>query len=323
MRSDDAPQPGVERLSYGDVDLNLLLVLERVLHRESVALAAQDLGLSPSATSRALQRLREALADPLLVRSGNRLTPTERAAALLAPASRAVEAARQVFLANRTFDPNRSSGEIVLGLGDELQQALFPALFERLHAEAPGIDVRIRGLSMQSADEGRRDALHLAIAPDLTVIGTIRGLPDVSDMVRQRLYQRRFVVIGAAEAWPEAPDLDAYAAAEHAIMTDEAGDRGFYDDVLANHGRSRRVTCSLTSFAAIASLVRTSRLLALLPAEVLPTFGHGLVAYPPPVPIPAMDMCLMWHPRHTTQPRHRFVRRIVAEVAEEQLGTPP
>ena len=103
-------------MAYGDVDLNLLIVLDRLLARQSVTEAAADLGLSASATSRALQRLRDALGDPLLHRAGNRLVPTELARDLIGPAGRAVEAAREVFDRERTFDPTQASGDFVLAL---------------------------------------------------------------------------------------------------------------------------------------------------------------------------------------------------------------
>ncbi|MBX2796745.1 MAG: LysR family transcriptional regulator [Myxococcales bacterium] len=300
-------------IAYGEVDLNLLLVLERVLQRQSVSAAAADLGLSPSATSRALQRLRDTLGDPLLVRAGNQLVPTERAQALVGPARRAVEAARDVFL-GATFDPASATGAFVLGLGDELQHALFPAIFAHVRRRAPGIDLRVRNLTMRSAEEGRRDLVHLGIAPDLTTLPSAQGLPDVTDLVHRPLYERRFVVVGAASAWPEAPDLDAYVAAHHAIMSDEAGGRGFVDDLLDGLGHTRRVAATLTSFPAIAALLRATDLLALMPAEVVPTLGQGLVAHDPPLALPSMRVHLVWHPRHTTRPRHRALRGWVQEA---------
>jgi DNA-binding transcriptional LysR family regulator len=301
-------------INYGEVDLNLLLVLERVLAHENVAAAAEDLGLSPSATSRALQRLREAIGDPLFVRAGNRLVPTERARALAGPTARAIEAARSVFQPSEGLDPALATGDFVLTLGDELQQALFPSIVARVQAVWPGIDLRVRALWAGSADEERRDLVHLAIAPDLTALPTIVDLPDVDDLVHQPLYVRRFVVVGARAAWPVAPDLDRYVAAEHVIMSDEGGSRGFMDELLHQHGRTRRVACSVTSFGAVAEVVRATRLLALVPSEILPTLGRDLVAHPPPLPVPSMAMTMVWHPRYTTQARHRALRALVAEV---------
>lgn len=299
-------------MDYADADLNLLLVLERLLARQSVTEAAADLGLSASATSRALQRLRDTLGDPLLVRAGNRLVPTERAQALLEPTARAVEAAREVFEHEETFNAATATGAFVLAFTPELQEVLLPAIHEQLRTTAPGVDLRVRELSMQSADEGRRDVVHLGIGPDLSVLPSVPGLPDLSDFVQRDLYTRRFVVVGCAAAWPDAPDLDAYVAAQHAIVSADGSGQGFMDDLLAQRGLERRVVCSASSFAAVLALVRTSDVLALVPAEILPAMGQGLVQFEPPVPTPSMAMRLYWHPRYTTQPRHRALREAVA-----------
>ncbi len=303
-----------------DVDLNLLLVLERLLSRQSVSEAARDLGLSPSATSRALQRLRDTLGDELLVRAGNRLVPTELARELVGPASRAVEAAREVFGRERTLDPSEATGDFVVALGAELQQALLPGIYEHVRAAAPGVDLRVRELSMQTADEGRRDLVHLAIGPDLSVLPSVPGLPDLEEFVRRDLYERRFVVVGSKTAWPQAPDLPQYLAADHAIVAADADGRGFMDDLLAKRGLSRRVACTVTSFAAVLALVRATRVLALVPSEILgEELGSGLAQHAPPIPVPAMAMRLLWHPRHTTQPRHRALRSLVAAAVQAQI----
>ncbi|MGH1345982.1 MAG: LysR family transcriptional regulator [Nannocystales bacterium] len=301
-------------MAYGDVDLNLLLVLERLLARQSVSEAAEDLGLSASATSRALQRLRETLGDPLLVRAGNQLVATELARELLGPTGRAVEAAREVFERERSCDPAQASGEFVLAMTAELQQALLPDIYEHVRSAAPGVELRVRELGMHSPDEGRRDLIHLAIGPDLSVLPNMTGLPDLDDFVRRDLYTRHFVVVGAAEAWPDTIDLDAYLAADHVIMSNDGSGRGFMDDLLAQQGLQRRVSCAVTSFAAVLELVRATRLLALVPSEVLPALGEGVVHHPPPLAAPSMAMSLFWHPRHTTQPRHRALRELTMDA---------
>lgn len=300
-------------MAYGDVDLNLLIVLDRLLARQSVTEAAEDLGLSASATSRALQRLRDALGDPLLQRAGNRLVPTPLARDLIGPAGRAVEAAREVFERERAFDPAQASGNFVLALTPEMQRVLVPTIVAHLEKAAPGIDLRLRELTMRSADEGRRDLIHLAIGPDLSVLPSVE-LPDATEFVHRNLYVRRFVVIGSATRWSSPPDLDAYLAARHVILSADGGSRGFMDHLLAAQGLQRRVACSLSTFSAVLDLVRATEMLALVPSEVVSAFGQGLVAHPSPLDVPSMDMRMMWHPRHTTQQRHRALRSVIAEA---------
>lgn len=65
-----------------NVDLNLLVALDVLLAEGSVTGAARRLGLSTSAMSRTLARLRAATGDPLLVRAGRELVPTPHATEL-------------------------------------------------------------------------------------------------------------------------------------------------------------------------------------------------------------------------------------------------
>ncbi len=299
-----------------------MLVLERVLARQSVAEAADDLGLSPSATSRALQRLREALDDPLLVRAGNGLTPTERAQQLAGPAVAAVEAARAVFRAPVPFHLAEAEGDFVLALGPELQEALLPAIVADLQEAAPGLDLQVRELTLRAGELAERDLLHLALGPDLRGILPPERWPDLTDVVHTPVYDRRFVVVGAPAFWDRPLDLAAYAAARHVIMSADGGARGFMDDLLEPVGVWRRVACTVSTFGAGLRVVRETDLLALVPSEILPTLGPDLVQHPPPVAVPPMAMQLMWHPRHTTQPRHRALRRRIASVVEAEVGGP-
>lgn len=300
------------RIDLRSLDLNLLVVLERVLARESVGAAAVDLGLSQPAVSRSLQRLRDALGDPLLVRVGHDMVPTERAKALAEPVGLALEAARRVFEPPDAFEPARAGGTLVIAMGDEAQVALGDAIFAAVWAECPGVDLRVCALSAQSVGQGRRGEIDLAIAPDLRALPAIAGAPNTSEYVHRSLYQRRFVVAEAAGRACGPMDLERWLAASHVIMSFEAGGRGFVDELLEARGLRRRVAASVTSFVAAARLVAASGLVCVMPEEVAYAVGSGLVAHPVPIPLPPLPMELLWHPRLASDPRHRFLRERVA-----------
>lgn len=317
----------MQSIPLGDLDLNLMVALECLLRRRSVTAAARDLGLSQPATSRTLQRLRDALGDPLLVRVGRDLVPTDRALALEQPVADALRAARRVFAPPTAFDPATATGELHIALGDEAQVALADAIVAALRTATPGIDVRIRPLTVATVDEGRRGVIDLAIAPDLSALPALAGAPDLSDFVVQPLYRRRFVVASARKRPRLDLDLDAYVAASHVIVSFEGGGRGFVDDILATLGRSRRVAVSLTSFLSAASLIAATDLIGTMPEEVVHLHRETLVACTPPLPLPDVPILAVWHPRRTADPRHRFLREVVKgairQRASEWLpGTP-
>lgn len=293
------------------VDLNLLLALDRLLAHHSVTAAARDLGLSQPATSRALGRLREALGDPLLVRVGRELVPTPRATELEEPLAAALAAARRVFEPPVAFDAATATGELVLAMGDEAQIALGAAIVAALSQAVPGVDVRLSALSAATVEDGRRGRIDLAIAPDLAALPASAGSVDLSEFVTRPLYTRRFVLAvpdaRAGEAW----DLDRFCAADHVMVSLEAGGWGFVDDLLAGIGRSRRVAVSVTTFPAAARLVAATRLVSTLPHEVVASLGEGVTARPHPLAPPDLPMLLVWHPRLSRDPRHKFLREVV------------
>lgn len=293
----------------GGVDLNLLPVLDALLRHGSVSAAARELSMSQPAVSRSLDRLRAALGDPLFVRAGRGLVPTDRARALRAPVATALLATREVFDHAPGFDPATAAGAWQIGLGDELQSVWAGPLVDALRAAAPGVDVRFRPLSAASLDEGRRGVLDVAVAPDLAALPRIAGAVDYADFVTRPLYERRFVGIGRKGT--PAPDLAAWLAAPHAIVSFDGGGRGFVDELLAARGLARRVVASVTSFPALGALVAHSDVLAVVPAEVA---GSEHAVFEVPVPVPGLPILLVWHPRRTTDPRHRLLRDVVARV---------
>ena len=302
------------RIDLRGLDLNLLVVLERVLARESVGAAATDLGLSQPAVSRSLQRLRDALGDPLLMRVGHEMVPTERAKALAGPVAFALEAARRVFEPPDAFVPALAGGTLVIAMGDEAQVSLGDAIFAGVWAACPGVDLRVTALSAATVEQGRRGEIDLAIAPDLRGLPLIAGAPDTSEYVHRSLYTRRFVVAEAAGRSGAPMDLERWLAASHVIVSFEAGGRGFVDELLEARGLRRRVAASVTSFMAAARLVAATDLVCVIPEEVAWTVGVPLTVHPSPLPLPSIPIQMLWHPRLASERRHRFLRDRVAEA---------
>ncbi len=302
-----------------ELDLNLLPVLDRLLARQSVSAAAADLGLSQPATSRALIRLREALGDALLVRAGRGMVLTPRARELVEPVQQAMAAASRVFEPAPHFDPASATGELILALGEEAEAAFADTIALALRAFAPGVNLRLRALGMHTIEEARRGAVDLALSPDLAALPGSAGRADLSAFVHRQLYRRRWVVVAAAGR-RRSVELDDYLAADHVIVSFSAGGHGFVDDLLAERGLRRRVAVSVTSFPSAARLVASSSLLSLLPEELL-HISPGLDGFPPPLPIPDLPMELIWHPRHTTDARHRALRERVAQAIQARVSS--
>ncbi len=297
--------------NLAQLDLNLLVALDRLLATGSVTGAAAALGVTQPAMSRTLQRLRDALGDPIFVRDGRALVPTERAKALQERVGVALRAAASVFARPEPFDPRTARGELRIALGDEAQMAFTDAIVTALCKAAPGIDVRVHRLTRESVHDGRRGDVSLALVPDLSRLPASAGAVDTSDFVARHLYERRWVVVTSRERPRRRLDLRAYAAADHLVVGPDADGRGFVDDYLAEHGLRRRVAATVTSFHAAAQVVARTGLVCTLPEEVARSAGVPLRIAEPPLAIPSLSVQLLWHPRFSADARHRFLRELV------------
>ena len=308
----------MEGMNLGQIDLNLLVAFERVLALGSVTRAAKELGITQPAMSRTLQRLRDALGDPLFVKVGRTLVATDRARALQEPLTEALRAVGRVLEPPPVFDPKTATGTFTLALGEEAQVAFVDTIVTTIWSQAPNIDVRVRPLGYQTFEDARRGAVDVAICPEFSALPGPKV--DFSELVQKRLYTRSFVV-ARSRRHPKRLSLAQYAAASHVIIASDGSGRAFIDDMLEELGHRRRVAATVTSFPIAARLVADTDLVATLPEDVVRTSGLALTAHTPPFAIPQLPVLLLWHPRRTPDARHRFLRTLVHDAVRERAAS--
>ena len=262
------------------LDLTLLLIFLGLLRHRKARLVADDLGMTQSAISQALRRLRDIFSDDLFLGRPHGLEPTATALALEAPITGVVETLRSALKEARAFDPAQAQGIVRIAALDALQAVLITALSARLWAEAPGLRLSVLPLGREDAvlalHEGRADiALGL--------------MPKADDRLSQDvLYEETYLVAGTPTALPEAPDLtlDRYCAANHILVSPVGDLNGIVDLALTSLGRSRRVVLALPAFLPALAAASQSGLLVTMPARVARTFapGFGLRTATPPFP---------------------------------------
>jgi DNA-binding transcriptional LysR family regulator len=292
------------------LDLTLLLVFLGLLrHRKALDVAA-ELGLTQSAISQSLKRLRDIFGDDLFLRKPHGMEPTATALALEAPVAAAVHALRGALGAARTFDPATASGVVRIAALDAEQAVLIPPLAARLHHLAPGLILSVlslgRGAAMDALSEGRADL----------VLGYVWDLPEA--ISSEPLYDESFLVAGNPGSLPQAPyiSLDAYCTADHVLISPGGDLRGVVDDQLAAMGRSRRVVLGLPAFLSALAAVAASGALVTLPARVARAFapGFGLATAEPPIPVRTFPVSVFWHRRNDTDPRTSWIREQLLDI---------
>jgi DNA-binding transcriptional LysR family regulator len=289
-------------------DLNLLVTLDVLLAEGSVARAARRLGLSPSAMSRALARLRETTGDPLLVRAGRGLVPTPRALALREPVGRLVQDGEAVLRPAEMLDLKGLVRTFTLRASEGFAETLGPALIARLEKEAPG--VRLRFVQKPNKDSAPlRDG---SIDMDLGVVGSATS----PEMRSQALFRDRFIgVVRKGHPLSKGRVTAArYASGRHVLVSRRGLDRGPIDDALAPLGLERKIVTIVGGFATALALARASDLIATVPERGTTSLREGMHSFALPVATPEVTVSLLWHPRMDADPAHRWLRERVREA---------
>jgi DNA-binding transcriptional LysR family regulator len=279
----------IDNVQFRRLDIGLLLVFEEVLRTGKLTSASERLGLTQSAISHALGRLREIFGDPLFLRRPHAMVPTPRALALREPVARALGALRGAVIGSREFSPAGIDRLFQIVALDASIASLVPRLLARLAREAPRATLAFRSLGRDEANkavrEGRADlALGVfdAKEPGLTTIA---------------LGSERFAVV-ARKAHPlfrKGLTLENWLATDHVVVS-AAGDlSGAVDPILAARGLSRRTRAALPQFLAAFATVAAGDTTATVPESLARTYARafGLAVHPPPIKLPSFELAIL------------------------------
>ncbi|GKQ99568.1 LysR family transcriptional regulator [Aeromonas hydrophila] len=297
-------------------DLNLLITLDALLDEGSVAGAARRLGLSPSAMSRALARLRETTGDPLLVRAGRGLVPTPRALLLREQVGRLVQEAEEVLRPRLEVDPARLERTFTLRASEGLVELFGAALLSRLAAEAPG--VRLHFLAKPDKESGPLRSGELDFETGVISATT------APELRTQALFQDHFVaVLRPGHPLCDGPlTASRYAEARHVLVSRRGQPHSPVDEALTKLGLTRPVATLVPGFATALALVRGSDLVATVPEHHCAALLSDLVARPLPFTLPGIRVALLWHPRLDADPAHRWLRTLIRDICAQSPYRP-
>jgi len=302
-----------------DIDLNLLLALNALLSEGSVSKAAERLGLSESAMSRTLARLRETTGDPLLVRAGRAMVPTPRALALRERVKALVEEVSGVLQpAGPDVDLTKLQRMFTVRANDGFTEVFAHLLAARTAREAPGVRLRFA----PKPDKDVRPLREGLIDLDVGVLG------ETGPEVRvQALYRDHFIAVvrhGHPLLAGGAITAERYAACDHVVTSRRGRVTGPVDDALAAAGFTRKVAVIVPSFGTALSTAAATDMVALIPASYFEQLraGNTLRSFELPVTTEHITISQMWHPRLDRDPAHRWLRGVVLEVCRQRAKAP-
>jgi DNA-binding transcriptional LysR family regulator len=299
------------------LDLNLLLALHWLLEERSVTRAARRLGLSPSATSHALGRLRELLGDPLLTPVARAMVPSARASELRPRLAAAIEHLRQALAPRADFTPAQASGRFRVACTDHVGIALASAWERSVRPLAPRLDLTLAPLAAETVTALTLGTVDLAVLPD-NVAAALAGTVDSARFVRRPLFEERFVsVVRTAHRWAgRRPSMRAFAGLEHVLVSPQGSGPGVVDELLALEGLERRIAYRVPSFAMALPIVAATDCVATVPERLVRHHVFPLAELRAPFTVPRYVLSSFWHPTRTHDPMHRWLRQLlVASLA--------
>jgi DNA-binding transcriptional LysR family regulator len=314
--------------TFRTLDLNLLRVFDQVMAERNLTRAARNLSMTQPAVSNALNRLRDALGDKLVTRSGYGVEPTARALALwpaVADALRQLESS----ITPGDFVAAEARNTFVLAMADATGAELMPGLVEIIERDAPGVSARVVPLTTRDPrrllDDGEVDlavGFFPAVLADLTAQAQQGGMAAFD---HQRLFEGRYVcVMRQGHPLARGPmTLKRYCAAHHLLVSFSGRPFGFVDEALASLGLTRRIVLTVNQFFTAGRVVASSDLLTVLPSHFVRVTGIAdqLVLRPLPFDVPPVHVDALWHRRQEQRSDHAWLRLAIAASAQKAFGS--
>lgn len=308
---------------HSALDANLAVALDALLTEQSVTRAAARLHTSPAAMSRALGRLRRTLGDPLLVRAGQTMVPTPRALALRDEAASVVRRLGSLLSPGEGADPATLRSTFTLQAADLVGAALAPELLRLARQEAPGVSFRLRAEELEAGPALRDGRIDLEV-------GSIDHM-DPETQVEELVTLRMVAAVRPGHPLTEgALDPSRLAAAEHVAVSRRGRFTGPLDTALAERNLHRRVFAVLPSHLAAMSLAARSDVVCLVPTALAgdpespltrTATALGLCLLDIPLPLPPLTIGMAWHPRHSADRAHQWLRNAVRRTLRAPATT--
>jgi DNA-binding transcriptional LysR family regulator len=308
--------------NFRTFDLNLLRVFDQVMAERNLTRAARNLSMTQPAVSNALNRLREALDDRLVSRSGYGVEPTARALALWPSVSDALRRL-EATLTPGEFVATQASNTFTLAMADATAAEVMPGLVQIMERDAPGITVRALPLTTRDPRRLLEDGtVDLAVGYFPAVLADLTAQEQATGMGAfeyQRLYEGVYVcVMRKGHPLARGPlTLKRYCEARHMLVSFSGRPFGFVDEALASIGRSRRVVLTVNQFFTAGLVVETSDLLTVLPRHFIGSTGRAAALEQRELPfhVPPVHVDALWHRRQGQRSDHAWLRLAVAAAA--------
>jgi len=311
------------------IDLNLLVYLDALLRERNVTQAANQLNLSQPAMSNGLRRLRELFDDPLLVRTSDGMTPTDRALELEPLVREVLTGVERAVQPRTPFEPDKAQRVFRIMASDYVESTLLPEVLALLRQQAPGVTLDIMNPSDVSFLDVERGKVDMAI-------NRFDSLPQSFHQVL--LWRDSFSCLMSRDnPVLKSFTLDSYLEAGHVWVSktgmgvgvgvdpDDVQRLGWVDSALARLGKKRQIRVFTRHYQTAMLLAEQHDLIVTLPSRAaqLRADDPKVVLRQPPLDIPPLELTMAWSPLLQHNPGNRWLRRLITDTAHRLDGREP
>lgn len=298
-----------------NADIKLLNLFVVLISERSVSSTAERLAMTQPAVSLALSRLRELFHDPLLLRSGRRMTPTNRALQIESSVRSMLIEYHSLTSMPATFDASKSTRIFVITAPEHVELRLIPKLLTKMRDLAPQVQLEVKApnpeRSFELLENGEID-LRLAWLTHPNV--ALRSLQCFQDKmvciakinhprINEHLTLQDFLSI------PHARTLGARGNTTNRVI----------DETLRGLGKNISMSFQMQNFATVANAVSSTDMIAMIPYSLAIKFSEqlGLQIVDPPIRLPRIKYAAYWHERSQNDVGHQWLRQLIVKVAKE------
>lgn len=297
-----------------EIQLNQLLLVDALLTHASISEAADKIGMSQSAASHALGRLRTELNDPIFIRTANGMQPTPFGARLAGSVKEALALLRGGLEQQPNFVPQTSTHMFTVIMSEVSQTLYLSKLLTRLAKEAPGTLVRIAPVPQK--------APHLELESgevDLAV-GTFTHF--IAGCRQKHVYREQYACIarGGHPMFAEGMTAKAFSASSHVIVDPTGYVHEQLSPILKHNGLARNAKVHVPTFHSVPEVVANTDLIAVMPETLADFYATllPLLVMPLPIVIPSYGVKMFWHERFHRDPKNRWLRNVFIDLYDSR-----
>jgi len=292
------------------MDLNLMVVFDRLMTERRVSKAAERLGVSQPAVSNSLRKLRKLFGDELFLRTPRGMEPTPYAEQLAESVSCALATLHSGVNQRTSFEPRSARRAFTIGMTDVGEIYFLPALMKSLQREAPDVTlstVRTTAVNLKYEMEAGKVDLAMGLLPQLK-----------SGFFQRLLFRQRYVCLlrQGHRLDKKSISLDEFAAAQHLVVVSEGTGHGKVDEVLRRSGIERDVRLTVPHFISLGHILQATDLVTTVPERLalrlVEPFRLACVSHPAKLPEVAINV--FWHAKFHKAPASQWLRTLVFET---------